>query len=273
MPPETAIETGALPTGYPYARIGSGPRIVLYIPGLSFTAEPSTPKTVRRSWKAWLEPIGHHGLTIVEIGRRADLKQGSTAAEVADDYADVIRREWGRAVGVMGISTGGHYAQWLAIRHPDLVERLVLGYTAHRLTPEVRSLERRIVDHFFAGRWRTGWALMAPWVLPKYPRIAHAVGWLLGPYIAGRPKDLRVLAIDADADVGHDATEHLAAIRCPTLVASGDLDTAYPPDLVRGLVSGLPNAQHIEYPNVGHGGAGARFARDACAFLANNPGV
>lgn len=272
MPSDTAIETGSLPTGHPYARIGSGPRIVLYIPGLSFTAEPSTPKAVRRSWKAWIEPIERHRLTIVEIGRRADLKPGSTAAEVADDYAEVIRREWDKAVGVMGISTGGHYAQWLAIRHPDLVDRLVLAYTAHRVTPEVRKLQRRIVDHFFAGRWRTGWALMAPWVLPKYPRLASAIGWLFGPYIGGRPKDLRVLAIDADADEGHDATEHLAEIRCPTLVASGDLDTAYPRDLVRELVSGLPNARHIEYPNVSHAGAGARFAHDACAFLGSNSG-
>ena len=267
MPGNTTIETGVLPSGHPFARIGSGSRTVLYMPGLSFTAEPSTPKAVRRSWKAWLEPIERHGLTLVEIGRRADLQPGSTAADVADDYADVIRREWGRPVGVMGISTGGHYAQWLAIRHPDLVERLVLGYTAHRVTPEVRQLQRKVVDHFFAGRWRTGYALMAPWVLPKYPRIARAIGWLLGPYVGGRPKDLRVLAIDADADEGHDATAHLAAILCPTLVASGDLDGAYPPELVRELVAGLPNARHIEYQNVSHAGAGARFAEDACDFL------
>lgn len=267
MSPDMAVETGALSSGHPYARIGTGSRIVLYLPGLSFTADPSTPKAVTRSWKAWLKPIERHGLTIVQIGRRADLKPGSTAAEVADDYADVIRREWGRAVGVMGISTGGHYALWLAIRHPDLVERLVLGYTAHRLTADVRDLERRIANHFFEGRWRTGWALMAPWVLPKYPRVAAAVGWLLGPYIAGRPKDLRVLAIDANADDHHDATGLLAEIRCPTLVASGDLDTAYPPELIREFVAGLPNARHIEYENVGHGGAGARFAEDACTFL------
>lgn len=263
----TAIETGALPSGHPYARIGSGPRIVLYLPGLSFTAEPSKPASVRRSWRAWLGPIERHGLTVVEIGRRADLPPGSTAAQVAADYADVIRQEWGSAVRVMGISTGGHYAQWLAIHHPELVDRLVLGFTAHRLPPDVRELERRIVDHFFAGRWRTGWALMAPWVLPKYPRVASAVGWLLGPFIAGRPTDLRVLAIDADADEGHDATEHLAEIRCPTLVVSGGLDGAYPPDLVRELVAGLPNVHHVEFPDVGHGGAGARFAEEACAFL------
>jgi pimeloyl-ACP methyl ester carboxylesterase len=268
MAKDTAIETSVLPSGHPCARIGSGSRIVLYLPGMSFTADPSTPKSVRRSWKAWLEPIDRHDLTVVQIGRRADLQPGRSAADVAADYAEVIRREWGRAVGVMGISTGGHYAQWLAINHPDLVDRLVLGFTAHRLTPEVRELTRRIVHNFFAGRWRRGWALMAPWVLPKHPRVASAVGWLLGPYISGRPKDLRVLAIDAHADDGHDATGRLAEIRCPTLVVSGGLDGAYPPDLVRELVAGIPGVRHVEYPDVGHGGAGARTAEEACAFLA-----
>lgn len=263
-----SIETGQLPSGHPYARIGSGPRIVLYIPGLSFTAEPSKTSAVRRAWKAWLGPIERHGLTFVEVGRRADLRTGSTAAEVAADYADVIRREWGEAVAVLGISTGGHYAQWLAIDNPDLVDRLVLGFTAHTLTAEVRELQRRAVDHFFAGRWRTGYALIAPWVLPKHPRLASAVGWLLGPYIGGRPKDLRVLAIDADADEAHDSTAHLGSIRCPTLVVSGGLDPAYPPELVHELVAGIPGARHVEYPDVGHAGPGSRFAEGACAFLA-----
>ena len=54
----------------------------------------------------------------------------------------------------------------------------------------------------------------------------------------------------------------------PTLVASGGRDTAYPPDLVREFVAGLPNARHVEYANAGHMGPGKVFAEDACAFLA-----
>jgi pimeloyl-ACP methyl ester carboxylesterase len=242
--------------------------VVLYIPGLSFTAEAPTPKEIRRAWKSWFEPIDRHGLTFMQIGRRADLRPGSRAADVADDYAEVIRRESGRTVGVMGISTGGHYAQWLAIRHPDLVDRLVLGFTAHRLTAEVREHQRRMVTHLFAGRWRTGFALLGPWFAPKHPRLGSAATWLLGPYVIGRPRDLRVLAIDADADENHDSTEHLDEIRCPTLVASGGRDLAYPPDLVRELVAGLPNGSHVEYRDAGHTGPGARFAEDACRFLA-----
>jgi pimeloyl-ACP methyl ester carboxylesterase len=261
------IETGRLPSGHPYARIGSGARVVLSIPGLSFTADVAKPATVRRSWKRWLEPIERHGLTVIDVGRRADLSPGSSSVDIADDYASVVRERWGSAVGVMGISTGGGYAQWLAARHPELVDRLVLAYTGHRLPPEVAAVQRQAVDHFLAGRWRSGFSLMAPWVVPEHARIASAVAWLLGPHVAGRPSDLRVLRLDADADDAHDATDALGAIRCPTLVISGGRDRAYPPDLTRELVAGLPNVRHVEYPAAGHG-RGSRFPEDACAFLA-----
>ena len=261
------IETGVLRSGHPYARIGSGSRIVLSIPGLSFTAEPAKPATIRRSWKRWLEPIERHGLTFVDVGRRADLPPGSSSADIAEDYATVIREQWGRAVGVMGISTGGGYAQWLANRHPELVDRLVLAFTGHRVPAETAAIQRRAVDHLLAGRWRSGFALMAPWVVPERARLASVAAWLLGPYVSGRPSDLRVLRLDADADDAHDATDALGGIRCPTLVISGGRDLAYPPDLTRELVAGIPDARHIEYPGAGHG-RGARFPEDACAFLA-----
>jgi pimeloyl-ACP methyl ester carboxylesterase len=97
--------------------------------------------------------------------------------------------------------------------------------------------------------------------------VGSAITWLFGPYVGGRYTDLRVLRIDADSDDAFDATDQLAAIRCAALVTSGGRDTAYPPDVVREFVAGLPNARHIEYPTAGHMGPGAVFARDASAFL------
>ena len=266
------IETGRLASGHPFARIGRGSRIVLYLPGLSFTAEIPTVKSTQRSWKAWLGPIEAHDLTVIQVGRRADLTPGSSAADVAADYAAVIREQWGRPVGVMGVSTGGGYAQFLAARHPDLVKRAVFGFTAHRITDDVKVRQRRAVDHFLAGRWRSGWAEFGPWFLPRFSRLGSAIAWLAGPYVGGRYDDLRVLRIDADSDDAFDATDQLAAIRCPTLVISGGHDTAYPPAVVREFVAALPNTRHIEYPNAGHMGPGAAFAVDACAFLAAGPG-
>lgn len=267
------IETGFLSSGHPYARIGTGSRLVLSIPSLSFIAEASTPKAAARLWRTWREPIARHDLTIVDVGRRPDLPAGSTAMDIADDYAAVIRAEWGGPVAVMGFSSGGGYAQWLAIRHPDLVERLVLASTGHRITPETRALQRRAVDHALAGRWRAGYATLGPWFVPSHPRIASAVLWLIGPIVGGRRSDLRPLRIDADADDTFDASGHLGEIRCPTLIGSGGRDTAYPPEVTREFVAGIAGARHLDYPKAGHGGGGKAFAEAACAFLAEDDPV
>jgi pimeloyl-ACP methyl ester carboxylesterase len=127
------VETGVLGSGHPFARIGSGSTLVLSIPSLSFIAEATTPKVARRLWRSWLDPIARNDLTVFDVGRRPDLPIGTTAPDIADDYAAVIRSEWGSALAVMGFSSGGGYAQWLAIRHPDLVTRLVLAFTGHRV--------------------------------------------------------------------------------------------------------------------------------------------
>ena len=248
------IETGVLPAGHPYAGSGRDRGPCCTCPGCRSQQSPRRSPSTRRSWKRWLEPIAQHDLTLVQVGRRADLPPGSTAADVADDYASVIRAQWGSAVGVMGISTGGHYAQWLAIRHPELVERLVLGFTAHRVPDDVKVRQRRAVDHFLAGQWRQGWALFGRWALPRFPRVASAALWLVGPYVGGRYSDLRVLAIDADSDEAHDSTPTSARSAARRWSHPAAVTLAYPPDLVRELVAGIPNARHIQYAKAGHMG-------------------
>src|SRR5205814_10181098 len=53
-----------------------------------------------------------------------------TMDQLVDDAARLIR-EWGRGpVVFIGLSMGGMVAQGLAIRHPELVKRVVLANTA-----------------------------------------------------------------------------------------------------------------------------------------------
>ena len=264
-----SIDIGVLPSGHPFVRIGTGSRQVLSIPGLLFTAEPPSTRQANFQWKAWLPAIEEHDLTIWDIGRRGDFPTGTTAQDIADDYATVIEARFDGPVGVLGNSTGGAYALWLAIRHPSLVDRLVVGFTGPRLTAETRELQRRAATLMLHGRWRSGYALAGPLLSPGHPRVASGILWLLGPHALGRPRPLTVLPIDVDAEEGHDATAELGAIRSPTLVVSGGRDVAYPPSLVREMVAGIPGARHVEYPRAGHGGGGAPYAEEACAFLAS----
>jgi pimeloyl-ACP methyl ester carboxylesterase len=206
----------------------------------------------------------------MDVGRRPDLAPGSTATDIADDYATVIRQQWPQPIGVMGFSSGGGYAQLLASRHPELVDRLVLAFTGHRIVEEARLAQRTAVDHALAGRWRAGYATLGPWFVPDHPRIASAALWLIGPLVGGRRTDLRPLRIDAEADDAFDASDHIGSIRCPTLVLSGGRDRAYPPEVTSELVAGIAGARHIDYPTASHGGPGKPAAEAACAFLAED---
>ena len=48
-------ETGTLPSGHPYARLGRGSRVVLVIPGLTYTADPPSRRDVDQDLLGWPE--------------------------------------------------------------------------------------------------------------------------------------------------------------------------------------------------------------------------
>lgn len=262
-----AAETGTLPSGHPFARIEHGPRVVLVIPDLTFTADPPSQRDLDQDLVGWPEAAAEHGLDVWRIGRRGDLPAGSTVQGIADDYAECVRSTFAGPIGVYGVGTGGAYAMWLAIRHPGLVARLALGFTGHKLHPDTARAQRRFAALAGQGRWRSAYGAVGPLYFPRHQRMASAAFWMLGPALVGRPADPAVLQLDVAAEEGHDAMSKLAVIQCPTLVVSGGRDGAYPPGVVRDLLEGLPHAEHIQYAKAGHFGPGAAVARDVATFL------
>src|SRR5918911_872037 len=59
----------------------------------------------------------------------------TSVPEVADVMADFIRQVVGGPAAVIGESFGGNVASWLAIRHPDTVDALVLAAPGGRAEP------------------------------------------------------------------------------------------------------------------------------------------
>ena len=59
--------------------------------------------------------------------------------DIANDYAAMVRDEFGGPVDVLGISTGGSLVQHFAADHPELVRRLVIHSAAHRLSGQGKT--------------------------------------------------------------------------------------------------------------------------------------
>jgi pimeloyl-ACP methyl ester carboxylesterase len=205
--------------------------------------------------------------TAYSVLRRPGLPPGYTLADMAGDYAAMIREEFGGPVDVIGVSTGGSIVQHFAADHPDLVRRLVIHSSAYTLSPSARAAQMEVARLASQRRWREAWALVLGALLPPGP-LAHPLAWLASLLLSlSPPKDPSDLVITVEAEDRFDFKDHLAQITAPTLVVAGDRDPFYTEALFRETAAGIPNARLILYPGMGHPASGKQFARDVLAFL------
>jgi len=186
---------------------------------------------------------------------------------MADDYAAMIREEFGGPVDVIGISAGGAIAQPFAADHPDLVRRLVIHSSAYTLSHAAQAAQLAVGRLAGERRWREAWATLLRFMLLPGPLVGPQV-WLASLLMSlDTPKDPSDLVILVEAEDQFNFRDRLAEITAPTLVVAGERDPFYSPALFRETAAGIPNASLILYLGMGHPAAGKQFQRDVLAFL------
>jgi len=143
-------------------------------------------------------------------GRTADIDRPMTFEAMADDIAALMKHLEIERADVMGYSLGGVVALRIAVRHPDMVRKLVLVSIAFRLDgwyPEIVSG----MAHVGAG------SAEAMKQTPMYQLYAR---------IAPKPADWPVLLtkIGELLRMDYDWSKDVAAIKAPTLLVFGDAD-------------------------------------------------
>ena len=125
----TAAATGHAPAGeleMYYEVHGDGPPLVL-LHGAYMTVEMMRPL---------VDGLAPHRRVIVPEqqghGRTADVDRPITYEQMADDTAALVRHLGIEELDVAGYSMGGGVALQLAIRHPQLVRRLIVASASYR---------------------------------------------------------------------------------------------------------------------------------------------
>jgi pimeloyl-ACP methyl ester carboxylesterase len=263
------VTAGYFRGGLPYNRSGHGPHPLVVFQGLLFENKPQPGLMVRlfRFYKFLEEEY-----TVYEVLRRPGMPRGYTMKDMADDYASMIREEFGGPIDVIGVSTGGSIAQHFVANHPDLVRRLVIHSSAYALSEEARRLQTRVARLAHQRRWVKASAVMLRPLFPdqglmKY--LSAPIVWLASLLLGllAAPKDPSDLVVTVEAEDTHDFKDHLGEISAPTLVVAGDKDPFYTETLFRETAEGIPNARLILYPGMGHPASGKQFGRDVLAFL------
>jgi pimeloyl-ACP methyl ester carboxylesterase len=182
--------------------------------------------------------------------KSADPAGPLTMDDYADAAADVIRARGGSA-HVLGVSWGGVIALRLAVRHPDLVESLmVCGSTPGSGTDPDKAAGMRARAAELA---RTGPEAFAA---ARGPRLvsADAPAELVERVTATMAASIRLpgYGYAAEAMAATDLRGELHRVTAPTLVLCGDKDRITGPDSSQVLAGGLHRTAYVIVKDAGH---------------------
>jgi pimeloyl-ACP methyl ester carboxylesterase len=179
-------------------------------------------------------------------GRTADIDRPLTIEQMADDTAAALQQLGIEQADIFGYSMGAAVALHLAIRHPDVVRKLVLAsitYNKSGFHPGLmEGMENMKPEHMAGSPWHEEYIQIAP-----------------------NPGDFATLfakKTQMDRETQDLPAEAIAAIRAPTLIIVGDSDIIRPEHAVEmfrllgggvaGDLAGLPNSQLAILPGTTH---------------------
>jgi len=222
---ETPVETGYAPVNglqmyYEIHGSGGVPLVILH--GAFGTVDmfrPLVPPLAEKRQVITVEMQGH--------GRTADIDRPLTYEQLADDVAALVQYLGIAEVDVFGYSMGGFTAQQVAIRHPQLVRKLVVAsasFNREGVYPEVWEGIEALSPELFAGSPpQTEYARLAP----------NPEDW---PTLIEKVKDL-------ERRFGGWPAEDVVAIESPTLLIMGDADIVrldHAAEMIHLLGGGVP---------------------------------
>jgi len=252
----------------PFDRIGSGPKPLVVFQGLMFENKPGIFLGMTKNMYKYLLKE----YTLFVVLRRPGLPKGYTLRDMSNDYAQMIRDEFGGAVDIIGLSTGGSILLYFVADHPDLVRKAVIHSSAHSLSQEARELQMAVAQMAQEGRWAKAYALLFGFMQPKggWKRlIMNPLLWLGSVIISfiNTPDDPSDLVVTVMAEDQHHFQNELHRIQIPVLVVAGSQDPFYSEELFQQTAEGIPGAKIILYPRMGHPAQGKQFQEDVLAFL------
>jgi pimeloyl-ACP methyl ester carboxylesterase len=172
-----------------------------------------------------------------------------------DTISAVAARILGEApprFALAGLSYGGYLAFELMRQAPERIERLALLDTSARPdTPEQTAARYAFIEMAEGGRFSEVVETLTPRFLqpsrredPALKAILHAMATDTGPAAFVRQEKAIISR--------PDSRPFLGAIKCPTLVLTGDNDELTTPELAREIAGGIAGSRLTIVPDCGH---------------------
>lgn len=189
--------------------------------------------------------------TVYMFSRRDDLPSGYSIRDMAADQADAMDALGIHRACILGVSQGGMIAQYLAIDHPEKVEKLVLAVTAPAVNDVLRACLSKWIRCAEQSDHKqlmidTAEKSYSPATLKRYRKLYPFLG------AVGKPASYHRFLANAHAILGFDASDELNRITCPTFIIGGEADQTVGVQASCDLKSLISGSELYVYPGLGH---------------------
>ncbi len=263
---------GSVPIGntqMSFVSFGQGDKAFVILPGLSdgLTTVKGRALLLAKPYQMFCSRY-----TVYVFSRKDAMPQGYSIRDMANDQALAMKALGLRSASVMGVSQGGMIAQYLAIDHPELVEKLVIAVTAPRVNDMIRAGVNTWLEAAKQGDHKRlmidtmEWSY-SPESLKKFRMLYPVIG------LIGKPKTYDRFRINADAILSFDALQEISKIACPTLILGGAADKTVGVEASYEMKERIPGSELYVYQGLGHAAfeEAADFNRRVFDFLEAEP--
>ena len=194
-----------------YCSFGSGDKTFVILPGLSIQSVMGSKDAIEDAYSVMKDDF-----TTYVFDRRKSVPDHYSIPDMADDTAEVMKEMGLTGAYVFGASQGGMIGLSLAIRHPELVKKLVLGSTSSHVWPTQRAVVDRWIELAGMGD-REG--LYQDYAKEIYPPEVYeqCKDSLNGIASSVTDEELKKFVILAGSIRGFNVTDELKKIKCPVL--------------------------------------------------------
>ena len=246
------IKEGTIPMGeseMQYLVFGKGNRLLVILPGLSDGL-----KTVKDS-KMMLWYLYRKFATTFQVwifSRKNTLKPQMTTREMAEEQALAMDKLKLSKACIMGISQGGMIAQWLAIDHPQKIDKMVLVVTLSRPNNTIQSVIGHWIDLVEKEQYgKLAIDTMEKNYSEKNIKKIRPFYWSVKKML--KPVSNERFIIQAISCLTHNAYQELIKIACPTLIIGGGKDKIIGGvEAPQEMAKAIPDSKIIIYPELGH---------------------
>lgn len=231
-----------------FVSFGYGEKTLIFLPGLSDGLSTVKGKALllAKPYELFFEKY-----TVYIFSRKNVLPESYSIREMADDMAEAMKALGLIKANVVGVSQGGMIAQYLAINHGEMIEKLVIAVSAPYANAEARELISRWIDYAKDGNHKklmidTAEKSYSSEYLKKIRKMYPIIGFI------GKPKNYNRFIVNANAIFSFDASRELKKINCPTLIIGGEEDRIVGIEGSYELHEQISGSELYVYKELGH---------------------